>query len=341
MTRVERFGGAGEEWDAFVRARDGWTHCHLWGWKGVMERSFGHECVYLAARGVDGALSGVLPLVRVRSLAFGHHLVSMPYLSYGGPLGEAGAVRALVEHAAGVCADAGPRLELRCTAPLEVELPAFREKVTVVKELPEGGSDALWRSFPAKLRSQVRRPEKEGMEVRFGAGQVVPFFQVFARHMRDLGTPTHPLRFFRQVAAEFGESAWFACAYLRGEPVAAGCALRWGNEVEVTWASALREHGRVAPNMLLYWALMRRAADEGVRRFNFGRCTPGSGTHRFKHQWGARDLPLWWYRTGSAEGGSAPSQERGAYGLASRLWRRVPLPVATLLGPGLRRGITA
>ena len=45
------------------------------------------------------------------------------------------------------------------------------------------------KGFPAKLRSQVRRPEKEGITYAFGPDQVAPFFEVFARHMRDLGTP--------------------------------------------------------------------------------------------------------------------------------------------------------
>jgi dTDP-4-amino-4,6-dideoxygalactose transaminase len=39
--------------------------------------------------------------------------------------------------------------------------------------------------------------------------------------------------------------------------------------------------------MLLYWSLIREAIARGTRAFNFGRCTPGAPTHRFKQQWGA------------------------------------------------------
>src|SRR5689334_22016919 len=93
---VSRFEGPGSEWDNFVRAQPGWTHFHLYGWRTVIDRVFHHECIYLAAR--DTATSmivAVLPLVRVRSLIFGHFLVSMPFVNYGGPLGSDDGIRAL------------------------------------------------------------------------------------------------------------------------------------------------------------------------------------------------------------------------------------------------------
>jgi lipid II:glycine glycyltransferase (peptidoglycan interpeptide bridge formation enzyme) len=211
--------------------------------------------------------------------------------------------------------------------------------VTCVLDLPEGGADSLWKTFPAKLRAQVRRPAREGMEVRFGADQAEPFHRVFAHNMRDLGAPAHSRAFFAAVAEELGEAAWFGCAWLRGRPVAAGCALAWGGTVEMVWASSLREAAACAPNMGLYGAFLHRAAEEGARRFDFGRCTPGGGTHRFKQQWGTRDVPLPWYRRERRPGASAPSSDRGAFALGTRLWRHLPLPVANLIGPGIRRAI--
>src|SRR4051812_13507454 len=84
---VSRFEGTAAEWDDAVRSQASWTHFHLYGWRTVMDRAFGHECIYLAARDVaTGRIVGVLPLVRVRSLLFGHFLVSMPFVNYGGPL---------------------------------------------------------------------------------------------------------------------------------------------------------------------------------------------------------------------------------------------------------------
>lgn len=334
---VRPFDGVASEWDTFVKAQTGWTHFHLHGWSDVMRAALGHETPYLAAW--DGhRLAGVLPLVRVRSVLFGHYLVSMPFLNYGGPLGETDAVRALAATAVELGRGSSVRLlELRSASVLPLALPVSHRKVTVVLRLPST-ADRLMKAFPAKLRSQVRRPEKEGITYAFGADQVAPFFEVFARHMRDLGTPTQGRRLFEAIASTFPEDAWFGCAWLGARPVAAGAGFRWGGEFEMTWASALSEFNRTAANMGLYRAFMERAIEAGCIRFNFGRCTPGSGTHRFKLQWGGEEEALWWYQhSPSGSAAATPSPERGAFRWGPTVWKRLPLALATALGPRIVR----
>jgi serine/alanine adding enzyme len=330
-----------DEWDAFASRQYGFTHFHRFGWKALIEDVFGHECEYLAARAPSDELAGVLPLVRVKSIVFGHYLVSMPFLNYGGPLGTAEAVHALGEAAEAEARRSGAKLlELRSRVELPLGMPVSHRKITVVLDLPRD-QQTLFKSFAAKLRSQIRRPQKEGVTVRFGADQVEPFFHVFSRHMRDLGTPTLPRRFFDEIAARFGTDSLFACAYHEGKPVAAGAGFRWGTEFEMTWASSLTAFSRIAPNMLLYWEFMQRAVSDGVTLFNFGRCSPEGGTHRFKRQWGSRDEPLWWYQRAAdgAANAATPSPDSGAFSLGPRIWKRLPLRVATALGPQIVRFI--
>ncbi|MDQ6829662.1 MAG: FemAB family PEP-CTERM system-associated protein [Gemmatimonadota bacterium] len=337
---VRAYAGDAAIWDAFVKSQSGWTHFHLYGWRDVMTSVFRHDCPYLAAYDDRGALTGVLPLVRVKSRLFGHFLVSMPFLNYGGPLGDDASVHALAEHAVGLAKRENVGLlELRSRAPLPLSLTASHRKITVLLDLPAGGSAALLKGFDSKVRSQVRRAAKDGASTRFGLDQVEPFFDVFARHMRDLGTPTQPLALFRSIAARFPNDVWFGCTYWNEMPVAAGCGFRWGNEFEMTWASALREHSKIAPNMALYWAFMERAADEGVGVFNFGRCSPDSGTHRFKRQWGSRDEPLSWYDFSPGGVAKTPSPDDAAFSWGPRIWRRLPESIATALGPRIVRYI--
>ena len=281
----------------------------------------------------------MLPLVRVKSLVFGHYLVSMPFLNYGGPLGTDQGIRAVTDEACRLADSAGAKLlELRSRVALPLDLPVSHRKITVVLDLPEGRDPArLWQALGSKLRSQVKRPQKDGLEVRFGPDEVEPFFRIFARHMRDLGTPTQPRALFDALPRHFGDSVWFGCAYFGDKPTAAGCGFRWGDEFEMTWASALSSYKRLAPNMLLYWAFMDRAVREGLRTFNFGRCTPGAGTHHFKRQWGSRDEPLWWYQHRAGGVAGTPSPDTGAYALGAMVWKHLPLPVATALGPRIVR----
>lgn len=331
--KVGPFTGEAPEWDRVATTSADSSHHHLYAWRGVMERVFGHDTVYLEARGASG-LEAVLPLVRVKSSIFGHFLVSMPFVNYGGPVGSEAGIRALAAEAARLAAEQDVKLlELRSRVEQPVGLPASHRKITVVLDLPAAGSEALLKQLDAKVRSQVRRPAKEGVTYRFGVSEVDAFFSVFSEHMRDLGTPTLPRSFFRELASVFPETVWFGCAYLGDVPIACGCGFRWASEFEMTWASSLRAYNRTSANMGLYWAFMERACADGATAFNFGRCTPGGGTHKFKRQWGGRDVQLWWYQQSASAVASTPSPDDGAYSWGPKLWRKLPLPVAEFLGP--------
>ncbi len=323
--------------DAFVARQADWTAFHLSPWRRVIERAFGHPCEVLEAK-LDGETVGVLPLVTVKSRLFGHFLVSMPFGSYGGALGSADAVVALADHAAGLAESrSADLLEMRGRRLVEAGLDVSTRKITVLLDLPDD-AEVLWNGLKAKLRSQVRRPRKEGYEVRFGASEIGPFWEVFARHMRDLGTPALSRRFFEILAEELGDAVTFACVYDGDLPIAGGCTIEWGDEVEITWASSLRSYSRTAPNMLLYWSFIERAIDSGKRVFNFGRCTPDGGTHRFKKQWGGRDEQLYWLQR-QGKRAKTPSPDDDGFGLAIRVWQKLPLAVTNVLGPRIVKNI--
>ena len=226
------------------------------------------------------------------------------------------------------------RVELRSRGQ-EAELAPSRAKVTVVLPLPDTVEELWSTTFRAKLRSQVRRAQREEMEVRFGVNEASAFYDVFRRNMRDLGTPVLPKQFFRALTGHFPDETVFAAVYLEGQPVAAGCGFVFGGEFEISWASSLREYSAKAPNMLLYAGLMEEMIRRGVKAFNFGRCTPDSGTHRFKLQWGGTDEPLRWSEWPAPDGSRGNGEPGRLMQLASGAWQRLPLPVADLLGPRL------
>ena len=337
--RIGAFSGTSGEWDEFVRSQPGWTHFHLSGWRRVMEHALGHECLYLCARDGDGELEGVLPLVRVKSALFGHFLVSVPFLNYGGPLGSEHAVRALASHA--VCLarrDEVKLLELRSRHEQPLDLAVSHRKVTTVLDLVPGDAEAVFSAVPRSLRNRIRKAQKSGVVVEFGADQIGGFHEVFSRHMRFLGTPTHGRRLFEEIAATFPDDSIFACAYLGDRPVAAGAGFQWNGEFEITWASALREFDDAKPNMGLYWALIERAANAGCHTFNFGRSTTNSGTHEFKKHWGSRDEPLYWYEfSPSGEAAATPSPKDSSYSWGPRIWKKLPLALTRALGPRIVR----
>lgn len=87
------------EWDGFVRAHPNGSFFHLSGWKHVIRNTFGHHAHYFAVR-ENGTITGILPLIEVRSALFGHALISNAFCVGGGPLcTTAGALPILLDRA--------------------------------------------------------------------------------------------------------------------------------------------------------------------------------------------------------------------------------------------------
>lgn len=333
---IEKAGRESMEWDRYVLASPQATGYHLLGWRRVIEESFGHPTCYLLAKDESGQTRGILPLVMLSSRLFGKFFVSVPFINYGGVVAEdQDAVACLINEAIGQAQAHGARhIELRNQQPCDIRLSSSRRKVSMRLDLPKE-FERLWKQFPSKLRSQIRRAQKEQMTVRFGGAECLDeFYTVFARCMRDLGTPVCSKRFFLSICHHFPKESRICLVSFSGMPVAAGFLYGFRSVLEIPWAASDKRFNRLAPNMLLYSSVLEHACREGFRVFDFGRSTPDSGTYRFKEQWGARPHQLHWYYW-TAEGDAIPqlNPQNPKYELAIKIWRRLPLPIANWLGP--------
>lgn len=330
-----------KRWDTFVSSQAHSTHYHEWVWREVIEETFGHEGFYLAA--VDREqIEGVLPLVQMKSRLFGRSLVSVPFSSYGGILTESEAARAvLVAEAQRLATDLGvAHIEMRQGHASDVPWQDSTAKLTMEVDLP-AKVDALWNGLSSGMRNKVRNARKQGLRVQWGKGeQVETFYRIFARNMRDLGTPVYPRAWFENLARRLSEHVHLVTLWDDSEAVAAGLIIVHGGVAEFPWSSALRESRKKYSAVLMYWELLEWAINNGFHRVDFGRSSPGSGTHEFKRHWGAKERPLHWYFW-LARGGEIPGlhADNPKFRLATQVWRRLPIPVANWLGPRIVRAI--
>ncbi len=329
-------------WDRFVDAHPDATGYHLWAWRGVFERAFGHRTSYLVAER-DGATTGVLPLVQFRSPLFGRFLVSLPFVNYGGVLAiDDASAHALVARAASIAGELKARhVELRHRARRFEGLAAKEHKVSMLLPLA-ASTEAMWEGLDRKVRNQVRKAEKSGLTAESGGiERLDDFYAVYARNMRDLGTPVYAKQFFAEVMRTFPDRTQVIVSRLAatGQVVASGLTWKWRDTVEVPWASSLREFNQMAPNNQLYWTIIDRAIAAGASVLDFGRSTPNEGTFHFKRQWGAEPLPLCWEY--DLLGGTLPDQspKNPKFRLAIDMWKRLPLPIANAIGPHIVRSI--
>ncbi len=331
------------KWDDFIRTCRLSTEYHQFGWKRVITRSFGHQCHYLAAVDEQGTWQGVLPLVHLRSRIFGNFLVSLPFASYGGVVCRNNAASELLIQAAEELRRScgATYVELRNAERFDEGLPTRRHKVTLILDM-EVDPDRQWQAFNGKLRNQIRKAEKSGLQSTLGHAELLDeFYAVFARNMRDLGSPVYAKRFFGNLLEEFSESSRILTVTLGDKTIAAAIILWFRDTLEVPWASSIGDYKSLCPNNLLYWDAIKFAIGHGFKRFDFGRSTPNEGTYNFKLQWGAKPIPLHWQYL-LAEGAGLPDMDAtsGKYRAAIRVWKQLPVAITRLIGPGIRKQIS-
>jgi FemAB-related protein (PEP-CTERM system-associated) len=326
------------EWEQFVSDHGDLAGYHAWDWQRVFRAAFGHRAVYLIARRGD-QVAGVLPLVEIRSRLFGNTLTSLPFLNYGGVIADApDAAAALV---AAARAEAEQRrcdhVELRHVEAQFPHLPSKQHKVSMRLALVPN----LWESLDRKVRNQVRKAEKSGLVVDRGGEELVgDFYKVFARNMRDLGTPVYSRRLFEEVLRTFPQRALLHVVRLQGEPIAAGVTYRTAAMVQLPWASSIREFNSLCANVLLYWDAIQFAQASGAATFDMGRSTPHEGTYKFKAQWGAAPVPLnWEYQLLSQRELPNVSPANPKFQLAIAVWQKLPLALTLRVGPMIVRAI--
>ena len=328
----------GADWDPFVMQIADASLYHLSGWTELAREIFGHRTLFVQARDASGSLVGVLPVIQQKSRLLGNFATSVAFYNYGGALtADPEVARQMMLRASQAAEQLGCRyLEFRDTQSRPGEWAMRKDKITLQLSLPES-FEALSKRLGAKLRSQVKRAEREGVRCRTGVNDLLDdFYSVFAENMRDLGTPVYPKRFFEAILRRFEPFCQLVVIDCDGEPSAAGFLTFWQGRGEVPWASCRAKAKPLGLNMKLYWELLSLSVGRGCTLFDFGRSTVDSGTYRFKRQWGAQPVPLYWYRwerqPGAAE--SPQGEDRGkVMELATAIWQRLPLPIANTLGP--------
>jgi serine/alanine adding enzyme len=329
------------EWDAFVATNPDASFYHREKWRGVFARAFRHCTEYLVARD-NGAVVGVLPLVELRTRLFGRLMVSLPFVNYGGVLArDASAASALATRAASIAREHALRyVELRHVSRRFDTMPCKQHKVGMLLSLVDDPA-AAWAALDRKVRNQIKKAQKSDLSAVEGGDELLDaFYQVFAANMRDLGTPVYSRLFFQEVLRAFPDEARVLVVSHGRTAVAGGIVLRRHDVCELPWASSLRAYRASCPNNLLYWTAIGGAIAAGCRTFDFGRSTPDEGTFHFKRQWGAEPVPLNWEYPWLGGGGVPDlTPKNPKYAFAIELWKRVPVSVATLIGPSIVRGI--
>ncbi len=336
--QVVDWKGEAQVWNDYVQATPDGTVCHLYPWRDVIRQAYGHRTFYLAAS-ASGTIRGVLPLVLMRSRVFGRHLVSMPFMDYGGVVTQDGpdVRQALVDTALALARTYRATLSLRCATDQGLRLPTWYEKLTMRLDLGMSEAD-LWKRLSPERRNRIRKGHKSGLSVSFhGSEALDTFYRIFAINMRDLGSPVHSRRFFHRMFAHLSAYLRIVLVHDQEQAIGAACCLFYQDVIAIPgWISSLRRFFHLCPNQVLHWELMRFGIAHHYRTLDLGRASKDTGTFEAKRQWQATPQQLYWYYLPAAPQAGG---ERARFSRQVARWQRLPLPIANTLGPILRRSI--
>lgn len=333
--------GAEPLWNAFVRDVPGTSFLHLLGWRRVIERTLGHPTHYRTAWRGD-RLVGVLPLVQVRSRLFGHALFSPGFGVFAGIAAiEEPATMALADDAAALGVALGvDYVELRHEKSRAIGWPERPSSFATFQRALSPSIDANFKAIPRKKRADLRKAlDNPTLQVSTDI-DIATFFAIYSRSVRNLGTPVLPFGYYRAIAEELGPAVKISAVHGPDGPVAAVMSFYFKDRVSPYYGGALAAARRLHAYDLMYWDVMRRATEGGIRVFDFGRSMTGSGAFDYKTYWGFTPEPLHYnYRLVTATTLPEVDPRNSKYHLMVRVWKKLPLFAANLIGPIIARQI--
>ena len=306
---------------------------HLIEWGKIIRRAYGMDSLYLAA--VNGSeIRGLLPLVFVKSRIFHRALVSMPSLNDGGILAQDRETELFLwKQAITIMKNNNMSyIECRHTRDIDLGLAPRTDKISMILDLA-GGTRKVWMNkLHGNVRNKVRKSKKMGVEIKEGPEWLEAFHKLHLINMKELGSPAHSLRFFKETANILKDRIKIYAATL-GETVVGGKIVCYFKDtLYFLWISSPRKYLKYAVPSLLDWRAIEDAIKNGMRYCDFGRSTPGSSHYDFKKKWGLMPIQLYWHIYPPPK----DTSKIGSYEIFSRLWRRLPLSVVKFVGPRLR-----
>jgi FemAB-related protein (PEP-CTERM system-associated) len=326
-------------WDAFVVGCPEATFFHRAGWKEVISRAFGHRTHFLLAE-AGGRIEGVLPLAEIRSFLFGHSLASLPFCVYGGIAATTDRARQALDAEAIALAEQlrVDYLEYRSRSPGHSDWHTKDLYVTFRRAI-DPDLDKNMTAIPRKQRAMVRKGIKAGLNAEVDQS-TDRFFAAYSDSVHRLGTPVFSRRYFDIVRKVFAAESEILTVTHRGELVASVLSFFFRDEVMPYYGGGTLLARELAGNDFMYWEVMRRACERGLRVFDYGRSKRGTGSFDFKKNWGFEAEPLHYeYRLVNARAVPDHNPLNPKYRVFIAAWQRLPLPIANLIGPHVVRSL--
>ena len=346
------------KWNELVERSQYASTYHLWEWGEALSTIYGYRRYYLAATQND-EVTGILPLIHVKSTLFGNRLISLPFCEYGGPLADADLnskeTRKITEvllHATNNLAKAlgveyveirNPRFSGMQELLYVQGYNHFRRYVTFQVPLVKGLKE-LWGDLHKKTRNAVRKAMKKQVKVKEASRveHLKAYYRLYLETQKRLGSPAHSYELFRRLYDVFHSKhkIRILLAAYQGEPIG-GIIVFHHNKTIFWWNNVTDiEHRRLNPTNLLLWNTIEWGVKNGYRTLDLGRTRKKTTIYRFKSGWAGEEMYLqdsvYFLNSKKRE---LPDPEQRKYEYLSRVWAFMPISLTKKIGPKIVSGI--
>ncbi|MBT4710152.1 MAG: GNAT family N-acetyltransferase [Alphaproteobacteria bacterium] len=158
------------------------------------------------------------------------------------------------------------------------------------------GEETAWMALRPNVRNNIRKGQKAGLTLEWGAEHLPNFHRVYADLMARKGLPGLPRKFFTNILSQLGDRAAFLAALVDGRVLGGTVVLRTGTIHHCTFQAAdPNASSAFAPTPAMEWEVIRTAIAAGAAKADLGESTPDSGTFKFKRRYGGEATELHYY----------------------------------------------
>lgn len=316
-----------ERWNGFVQASPLGTVYHHSAWHRVIEKTYNLRPFYVVVRDATGIRAAV-PAVLLKAV-FGKRLVSYPFSDVCGPLyDEPSCYEALISgllrqrHEIRI-------LEIRSkSAPAPEGFSSNGNYINYILPL-DRTPEELFKGFHKDcVQRAVKKAFKSGLQVIEGSSlrQMKEFYGLHLMTRKRQGAPVQPFAFFRNIWEVLNPLGLITVLVVKyGKSAAAAqVVLKFKDTAYYKFGASDARYQKLGSNQLAMWTAIKKAADEGLKRFDFGRTYSGNtGLCEFKARWGALSSPLVYARYPAASE-SLRDEGGGVNMLLDGLFKKLP-----------------
>ena len=326
-------------WNDYVGNNPLSTFCHRSEWKSILETAYNLTTHYMYAE-ENGEIIGILPLAEVKSLLFGHTLISTPFCVYGGACSDTPEVsNNLNNEAVKLAKDLSvDYLELRNNSNNQDDWPYKNFYCTFQKRIASD-VDTNLKAIPRKQRAMVRKGINNNLQSVID-NNTDRFYDIYSASVRNLGSPVYPKRYFNTLKKTFGDACEILTITKDGKAISSVLSFYSDDTVMPYYGGGLPEARQLKAYDFMYWELMRRSCEKNIHNFDFGRSIEGTGSYSFKKNWGFEPKKLYYHQQ-LVRAKHTPdfNPMNSKYNLYIKIWQKLPLPVANLIGPMISRNL--